>query len=98
MDLGVDVVCVNERDEVGSVQRKGWDAWIQTFADIFSDREIADMGDISYLDAQPTSGSGAANAQDFAPRESIMARLRNFYAHWCLKEAYLKMTGEALLF
>jgi len=27
----------------------------------------------------------------------IASKLRNFYAHWCLKEAYIKMTGEALL-
>lgn len=27
----------------------------------------------------------------------IASKIRNFYAHWCLKEAYIKMTGEALL-
>lgn len=27
----------------------------------------------------------------------IDAKLRRFYAYWCLREAYVKMTGEALL-
>ena len=29
--------------------------------------------------------------------EIIDKKLRRFYAHWCLREAYIKMTGEALL-
>jgi len=98
VNLGIDVVCVNERDDVGSIRRRGWSVWIQTFAEVFSEQEIVDIGDVSYLEAQFTSDPNSTDATDTTmPVEVIMARLRNFFAHWCLKEAYLKMTGEALV-
>lgn len=40
-------------------------------------------------------GSGAALR--FTARQVIDAKLRKFYAYWALREAYVKMTGEALL-
>jgi 4'-phosphopantetheinyl transferase len=43
----------------------------------------------------PRSSSDIADPQDEAAR--IKAKLRKFYTHWALKEAYIKMTGEALL-
>ncbi|QSS51796.1 4-phosphopantetheinyl transferase [Histoplasma capsulatum var. duboisii H88] len=46
------------------------------------------------MKAYPRSsgGGGTANLQ-----ESITHRIRLFYTYWALKEAYIKMTGEALL-
>ena len=39
----------------------------------------------------------AAEMVDIASPDSKEDQFRRFHAFWCLKEAYLKMTGEALL-
>lgn len=48
-----------------------------------------------FLSSPPSSGDGAS-PEDTELR-LIEARLRRFYTFWALKEAYIKMTGEALL-
>ena len=82
--LGVDIVQVNFERDAPAVKKDGLRAWLQVYEVVFSDREIADM------DEQPPSDGSDMDRW-------ILAKLRNFYAHWCLKEAYLKMVGEALL-
>lgn len=44
-----------------------------------------------------SSPSVPFDGRDAGERELVQARLRNFYTHFALKEAYIKMTGEALL-
>lgn len=82
--LGTDVVQMNWAKDYPSVLKDGFDAWVKVYESVFSDREVADI--IAY------SPPGQSNLQD-----QIKAKLRHFYAHWCLREAYVKMTGEALL-
>jgi 4'-phosphopantetheinyl transferase len=41
--------------------------------------------------------SAAGQPQRLAAAAVVDAKLRRFYAYWCLREAYVKMTGEALL-
>ena len=82
--LGTDVVQMNWVKDYPSVLKDGFAAWVKVYESVFSDREVADM--IAY--SPPTQ----SNVQD-----QIKAKLRHFYAHWCLREAYVKMTGEALL-
>ena len=82
--LGVDVVQVNLGKDVPAVREKGWKEWITTYEAVFSEREVRDM--VSW------SPPGPLTVEEIAK-----ARLRHFYAHWCLKEAYVKMTGEALM-
>ena len=82
--LGVDIVRMNWEKDYNTVVRDGFEAWANIYEMVFSDREINDIA-------------------KFVPRtertqqDEIRAKLRHFYAHWCLKEAYVKMTGEALL-
>lgn len=47
---------------------------------------------ISYSD-----DDGEKKELDLRNEEVVDKKLRRFYAHWCLREAYVKMTGEALL-
>ena len=82
--LGVDIVRMNWDKDYAKVMEEGFKAWVDTYEAVFSEREVKDIAD--YV---------APMQHD--PQEMIRAKLRHFYAHWCLKEAYVKMTGEALL-
>ncbi|MCJ1344884.1 hypothetical protein MMC31_003089 [Peltigera leucophlebia] len=82
--LGIDIVQLNWDKDYPAVLKEGFPAWVKVYELVFSDREVADI--IAY------SLPGLSD-----PCEQIKAKLRHFYAHWCLKEAYVKMTGEALL-
>ena len=82
--LGVDIVKMNWEKDYTTVMKTGFEAWANVYEMVFSDREIRDIAGF----VPPTRGT---------PQDEIRAKLRHFYAHWCLKEAYVKMTGEALL-
>lgn len=82
--LGIDIVQLNWDKDYPAVLKAGFPAWVKVYEMVFSDREVADI--IAY------SLPGLSD-----PEGQIKAKLRHFYAHWCLREAYVKMTGEALL-
>ncbi|KAK0516613.1 hypothetical protein JMJ35_001216 [Cladonia borealis] len=82
--LGVDIVRMNWDKDYATVMKEGFQSWARTYESVFSDREVQD---IAHYEAPEHD-----DVQD-----TIRAKLRHFYAHWCLKEAYVKMTGEALL-
>ena len=83
--VGIDVVKVDlERDRRGLAREGSFVTWTRVFHDAFSDHE---METFARAHADDTQLSGD---------ELTRARLRVFYAHWACKEAYLKMTGEAL--
>jgi len=82
--LGVDIVRMNWERDYAKVVKEGFEAWANVYEMVFSDREIKDI-------------AGFVPPEQLDSREEIRAKLRHFYAHWCLKEAYVKMTGEALL-
>lgn len=82
--LGVDIVKMNWEKDYATVIKNGFEAWANIYEMVFSDREIKDIAEF-VPPAQRTQ------------QDEIRAKLRHFYAHWCLKEAYVKMTGEALL-
>lgn len=42
-ELGVDIVCVNERHEAKTIEAEGFEAWIDIYAEIFSAEEAFDM-------------------------------------------------------
>ncbi|KAF5018977.1 hypothetical protein F66182_9023 [Fusarium sp. NRRL 66182] len=81
--VGVDVVCPSERRErdMKSLADEGWASFVDMHADVFGVGETAALKGMN-------PGPGTAE-RDRA--------LRYFYALWCLREAYVKMTGEALL-
>ncbi|KAJ4356993.1 hypothetical protein N0V95_002865 [Ascochyta clinopodiicola] len=42
-ELGVDIVCVNERNEGTMIESEGFEAWVDVYAEIFSHEETFDM-------------------------------------------------------
>ena len=82
--LGVDVVKLDWDRDYPKVLKEGFESWARTYEMVFSDREVQDIIEYSTCEASTTA-------------EQIRAKLRHFSAHWCLKEAYVKMTGEALM-
>ena len=77
--LGVDVVSMNWNKDVEAVRTGGFEAWARTYEAVFSDSEVQDI-----INFEP---EGRPSGQ-----ERIAEKIRHFYAHWCLKEAYVKMT------
>ena len=94
--IGIDITCTDERERrnADSVPKREAELhdFIDVFQEVFSAREIADMKRPIHV-----SQTGVGVGQDNALTRSIRARLRRFYTYWALKEAYIKMTGEALL-
>ena len=82
--VGIDLTHVNMDKDIPSVRQQGFKDWVHIFQDVFSTREVERI---------IQAGPQAANPDTPA----IVQGLRGFYAYWALKEAYFKMTGDALL-
>lgn len=94
VDVGCDVVCVNEREarDLKTVETEGWPAYVDIYAEVFA------PGEAAYLKHQILSAvPGGALAPGAGVRDRNVFKLRCFYTLWCLREAYVKMTGDALL-
>lgn len=81
--VGVDVVSPLERRDrdLQLLDNEGWASFVDIHADVFGAGEVTTLKCID-------------------PVRSVDGRddaLRRFYALWCLREAYVKMTGDALL-
>lgn len=86
VDVGIDVVSPTERRTRDLQMTADADAASPSsgwphFVDVHAD--VLARSEVRYLENLPTRDSDE--------------RLRAFYALWCLREAYVKMTGEALL-
>ncbi|KFY34954.1 hypothetical protein V494_06329 [Pseudogymnoascus sp. VKM F-4513 (FW-928)] len=122
VEVGIDVVCVNERSDNATIRKDGLFAWIDMHADVFSRHEVHymkyDVENLSLslpeqIEVTEKAQDAIANCQrrgepifwvtsSGTPQEVdtdvvVEAKLRRFFAYWCLREAYIKMTGEALL-
>ncbi|KAL0937602.1 phosphopantetheinyl transferase [Colletotrichum truncatum] len=93
VDAGVDVVCTSERRtrDHGMLRNEGWPRFVDLHADVLSPAETNFLK-WQVLSAIPPGLKPGASLEDAAD-----FKLRCFYALWCLREAYVKMTGEALL-
>lgn len=93
-EVGIDITCVNERQGRTGEERTlaSLYNYVDIFSEVFSAREIAEMKRLpGALSSSPnTTGNGSVDG-----RAEYGYRL--FYTYWALKEAYIKMTGEALL-
>ncbi|RAH50069.1 4'-phosphopantetheinyl transferase family protein [Aspergillus brunneoviolaceus CBS 621.78] len=101
--VGIDITCTNERQPSLSTgkskdnanPRDTFTSYVDIFTEVFSPEEIRLIKTL-----RPPRSNGTAHntntAQDTIS-ESIEYSYRVFYAYWALKEAYIKMTGEALL-
>lgn len=93
VDVGCDVVCVNEREDRDHrlIETEGWASFVDMHADVFA------PGEASYLKYQILSAIPGALQPGASAREKTAFKLRCFYTLWGLREAYVKMTGDALL-
>ncbi|KAJ5151164.1 4'-phosphopantetheinyl transferase A [Penicillium canariense] len=94
--IGIDITCVNERRKPLTTFKE-FTEFVSIFSEVFSPRELAAM-------QNPISTLRRARELGLAPTfpsddDATIVRfgLRLFYSYWALKEAYLKMTGDALL-
>lgn len=99
--LGIDITCVNERKPIKSF--KELREYVDIFSEVFSPSELNDMKS-PQLAFNRAVNSGLAKAFTSAEGEKVLSEsdlvrfgLRLFYSYWALKEAYVKLTGEALL-
>lgn len=94
VDVGVDVVCTSERRDrdVKSIEKEGWPSFVDVYSDVFARSEVM------YLKYQILgSVTGAPREPGTTQGQLVDFKLRCFYTLWCLREAYVKMTAEALL-
>ncbi|POS73298.1 phosphopantetheinyl transferase [Diaporthe helianthi] len=93
VDVGVDIVCVSERRDRdhAAIGREGWPSFVDMHADVFAPSEA------NYLKYQVLSANPGLLPAGARAEQVTDAKLRFFYTLWCLREAYVKMTGEALL-
>jgi 4'-phosphopantetheinyl transferase len=127
VEVGTDIVCVNERLEhdYRQIDREGLFSWLDVYADVFAESEVSfmklapvklDLGKEvelkgfgndalsrcqwrnRMLRVETMSGKPKTAASVTLDSNVVIdAKMRRFYAMWCLREAYVKMTGEALL-
>ena len=120
VDVGADIVCVNERDDYRTIDTEGLDAWVDIYDGIFSAEERWSMKyDVDYVtlldgttlerdeigrhdrctsrDKEISLNTPSRGNVTFSSEQILESKLRRFYTHFCYKEAYIKLSGEALL-
>lgn len=106
VDVGTDIVCTSERRERDHkmIRENGWSEFVNMHAEVFGRAETEHLkhGDLLRTSSSSSSSSPpvttpSANTTSAAAAAAIDAKLRAFYALWCYREAYVKMTGDALL-
>lgn len=99
--VGVDVVSTSERRDRDRAklmgQPRGWYEYVDTFGDAFSRNEV-DFLKNEVLSAAPWLLHMTPRPPGTAPTAEQVAdaKLRAFYAAWAMREAYVKLTGDAL--
>ena len=87
VEVGVDVVSTTERRgrdlEMVGKGEGGWREFVDMHADVLAPGEVRRLKEL-----RPAFGLGEQRHD---------GQLRAFYALWALREAYVKLTGEALL-
>lgn len=95
-EVGVDIVCTSEnrlRDHRTVMEdATGWSKFVETHDFVLADEEAA------YLKHKVLAA--VPQALDLPPNPTAEqvadAKLRAFYALWCLREAYVKLDGQGL--
>ncbi|KAK4447468.1 hypothetical protein QBC34DRAFT_128845 [Podospora aff. communis PSN243] len=93
IQVGIDLVCTSERRtrDHALIATDTWPRFVDMHADVFSPRET------SYLKYEVLSRVPGLVPPGATAEQVTDAKLRAFYALWALREAYVKLTGEALL-
>ncbi|KAJ5888702.1 4'-phosphopantetheinyl transferase A [Penicillium taxi] len=105
--VGIDVTCVNEHRRKKVSTLKEFIDHVSMFTEVFSDAELETMKDpvstlrrarkLGMANAFSLVGEDEANSKVYSDETIVRYGMRMFYSYWALKEAYLKMTGDALL-
>ncbi|KAJ5238444.1 4'-phosphopantetheinyl transferase A [Penicillium chermesinum] len=105
--LGIDVTCVNEHRRRTLTTMNEYLNFVSMFVDVFSDEELRVMKTpaaalrrarhLGFAKAFPPMYVDESGAPIEKPESVVRFGVRLFYSYWALKEAYLKMTGDALL-
>ncbi|KAH8886783.1 phosphopantetheinyl transferase [Thozetella sp. PMI_491] len=93
VEVGIDVVCTSERRDRDHkvVFSDGWGTFVDMHSSVFSPSEV------HYLKNEVVIREASRLRGVSTPEDFTDYRLRCFYTLWCLREAYVKLTGEALL-
>lgn len=99
VDVGVDIVCVSERRDRDRkvIRDEGWPHFVEVHADVFGRGEDTYLKRGGELQLPLYDAGGGRPRPPAGSAQEEAVKLRCFYALWCLREAYVKMTGEALL-
>lgn len=100
--IGVDVVCPRERRarDLSTIKSEGWPHYVDVHSSVLSPGEAERLKKLPFsAETTPApevavAGGGQAASSSPVPADELLAY---FYSLWCLREAYVKMTGEALL-
>lgn len=105
--LGIDITCINERRNKNPTTIPEFKEFVTIFSDVFSANELSTMTNpkealikarrLGYAETVIPDQIHADGTESHNEQAIIQFGLRLFYSYWALKEAYLKMTGEALL-
>lgn len=119
--VGIDITCVNERNDYAKLDTEGFERWMDTYTEFFSVDEIWDMTytlpqPLTLLDGSTISEEELGRLDRCVTRDKevsvrlangerrtfgsdliVDAKLRRFYTFWGYKEAYIKLTGEAMM-
>ncbi|KAK2794190.1 hypothetical protein FQN50_009935 [Emmonsiellopsis sp. PD_5] len=101
--IGIDITCTDDpsrRHRNAPQTEEELAAFIDVFSEVFSQAELDDMKSRSRRSISTSTSTSIPTSQPPTPTPTpipIPHRLRLFYTYWALKEAYIKMTGEALL-
>ncbi|KAK4136911.1 4'-phosphopantetheinyl transferase [Trichocladium antarcticum] len=100
VQVGVDLVCTSERRDrdQAMLRADGWSAFVDMHGDVFAPREVGYLKH-RVLSAVPglVAAAGSGDGGAVTGEQIADGKLRAFYALWALREAYVKLTGEALL-
>ena len=94
--VGIDITCVDEQTNRGRrhanlTTTSALAQYVDIFAEVFSPRELITIKSLA------SARNEYQLQQPKTEAERVRSALRLFYTYWALKEAYIKMTGEALL-
>ncbi|RHZ72079.1 hypothetical protein CDV55_108504 [Aspergillus turcosus] len=99
--VGIDITCADERRgrrNSAPSTRKQLAEYVDIFAEVFSKRELDTIKNLGGRFPAPAQAQDAdSDSARETEAEAVEYGLRLFYTYWALKEAYIKMTGEALL-
>ncbi|OJK03418.1 hypothetical protein ASPACDRAFT_1852401 [Aspergillus aculeatus ATCC 16872] len=103
--VGIDITCTNERQPSLSTgknkdntnPRDTFSNYVDIFTEVFSPEEIRLIKTLRPPQSNGTAHNTKAAQESAAGEAGLEYGYRIFYAYWALKEAYIKMTGEALL-